>query len=106
MTLRELALMQDMTPDQRMLFQMEYGREARNRRTARFLTLVLGGIGGHRFYLRQRGLGVLYLVFCWTFVPAIIAFVELFLIGGRVDRYNRRRAAELAAEVRLFRAAA
>jgi hypothetical protein len=42
------------------------------------------------------------LLFCWTFVPAIIAFVELFLIMPRVDRYNDNVATATAAKVRML----
>ena len=40
------------------------------------LAWLLGGIGGHKFYLNRVGQGLLYLVFCWTFIPAVIAFIE------------------------------
>ena len=40
------------------------------------LAWFLGGIGGHKFYLNRVGQGLLYLIFCWTFIPAMIAFVE------------------------------
>jgi TM2 domain-containing membrane protein YozV/ribosomal protein L37AE/L43A len=36
----------------------------------------LGGIGGHKFYLGRVGQGVLYLLFFWTFIPAILSFIE------------------------------
>src|SRR5258708_613852 len=48
----------------------------RNRVTAAVFALLLGGLGAHKFYLGQPGLGVLYLLFCWTFVPAIVGLVE------------------------------
>ncbi len=40
------------------------------------LAILLGGLGVHKFYLGQTGLGILYLVFFWTFIPALVAFVE------------------------------
>ena len=40
------------------------------------LAWFLGGIGGHKFYLNRVGQGLIYLIFCWTFIPAMIAFVE------------------------------
>ncbi|MBX7458424.1 TM2 domain-containing protein [Qipengyuania sp. 1NDH17] len=40
------------------------------------LAWFLGGFGGHKFYLNRVGQGLIYLIFCWTFIPAIIAFVE------------------------------
>ncbi len=43
---------------------------------AALLALLLGGFGAHKFYLGQGGLGVIYLLLCWTFIPAIVALVE------------------------------
>jgi TM2 domain-containing membrane protein YozV len=43
---------------------------------AGILAIFLGGIGVHKFYLGKIGLGVLYLVFCWTGIPAIVGFIE------------------------------
>lgn len=40
------------------------------------LALFLGGIGAHKFYLERPLQGLIYLVFCWTFIPAIIAMIE------------------------------
>lgn len=51
----------------------------RSRIVAALLALFLGGIGIHKFYLGQIGLGVLYLLFCWTWIPSIIAFVEFII---------------------------
>jgi TM2 domain-containing membrane protein YozV len=48
----------------------------KSRIVAGVLALLLGGIGVHKFYLRKVGLGIVYILFCWTFVPSIIAFVE------------------------------
>ena len=47
-----------------------------NRVAAGLLALFLGGFGIHKFYLGKAGQGVLYLIFCWTFIPVIIGFVE------------------------------
>lgn len=44
--------------------------------TAALLAFLLGGIGIHRFYLGQTGLGLLYLFLCWTFIPAVIALID------------------------------
>jgi TM2 domain-containing membrane protein YozV len=30
----------------------------------------------HKFYLGRTGSGILYLLFFWTFIPALVAFVE------------------------------
>jgi TM2 domain-containing membrane protein YozV len=44
--------------------------------TAGLLGILLGGIGAHKFYLGQTGMGILYLLFVWTFIPAIIGLIE------------------------------
>lgn len=47
------------------------------------LALFLGGLGIHRMYIGNWGLGILYLLFCWTGIPMIIAVVEAIVIGLR-----------------------
>lgn len=48
----------------------------RSRVLAALLAIFLGGLGVHKFYLGKVGLGIVYLVFCWTFIPAVIGFFE------------------------------
>ena len=40
------------------------------------LAFFLGGLGAHKFYFGRIGLGLLYLAFCWTGIPAIVALIE------------------------------
>ncbi len=47
--------------------------------TTVLLAFFLGGLGIHRFYLGQNGIGILYLVFCWTFIPSLIALIDFFV---------------------------
>jgi TM2 domain-containing membrane protein YozV len=54
-------------------------RERKSRGVAIILALLLGGLGIHKFYLGRSGWGFLYLIFCWTFIPAIAAFVEAII---------------------------
>lgn len=58
----------------------------KSRTTAALLAFLLGGLGAHKFYLGQAGLGVLYLLFCWTFIPAIVAFIEFIMYLTMTDR--------------------
>lgn len=65
----------------------------RNKVVAGFLGIFLGGLGVHKFYLGKGLQGVLYLVFCWTFIPAIIGFIEglnYFLMSEKTffERYG------------------
>lgn len=48
----------------------------RTRVAAALFAIFLGGLGVHKFYLGKVGQGVLYLLFCWTFIPAIVSFIE------------------------------
>jgi TM2 domain-containing membrane protein YozV len=48
----------------------------RTKTTAGLLAIFLGGLGVHKFYLGRNIQGVFYLLFCWTFIPAIIGFLE------------------------------
>lgn len=48
----------------------------KDKTTAGILAVLLGGIGVHKFYLGEIGLGILYLCFSWTFIPSIIGFIE------------------------------
>ena len=43
---------------------------------AGLLAILLGGFGIHKFYLGKTGMGILYLIFCWTYIPAFVGFVE------------------------------
>ena len=38
--------------------------------------ILLGGIGVHKFYVKEYGWGVIYLLFCWTYIPSIIGIIE------------------------------
>jgi TM2 domain-containing membrane protein YozV len=98
----EIMLMQNMNDNERLLFASEMNSIRKSRTAGLVLTLFLGGIGAHRFYLGETLLGILYLLFFWTFVPAIVAFVELFVIMGRVDRHNENLATATAAKVRML----
>lgn len=51
-------------------------KEQKSRTTAIILALFVGGLGIHKLYLKD-GKWWLYLIFCWTFIPAIIALYEL-----------------------------
>lgn len=52
---------------------------SKSRTTAAILALFLGGLGVHWFYLGRTGLGFLYLLFCWTFIPSIAALVNFIV---------------------------
>lgn len=38
--------------------------------------LLLGCFGAHKFFLGKTGMGILYLLFCWTGIPGIVSLIE------------------------------
>ena len=67
-------------PQRRML-----ARPIKDRTTAIVLAFLLGGFGAHRFYLGSAGWGILYLLFCWTLIPAVVAVIEGFIYLSQTD---------------------
>ena len=57
----------------------------KNKGTAAALCFFLGGIGAHKFYLNQPGSGIMYFLFCWTFIPLCFSIVELINILAMSD---------------------
>ncbi len=63
----------------------------KSRIIAALLAFFLGGFGVHKFYLGQIGWGIVYLLLFWTFIPALVAFVEfILLLIMRDEEFNRR----------------
>ncbi|KAF5414785.1 MAG: hypothetical protein C5S48_07870 [Candidatus Methanogaster sp.] len=60
-------------------------KSPKSRKVMALLAISLGGLGIiHKFYLGEGGIGLLYLLFCWMYIPAIIACIE----GGQYLRMN------------------
>lgn len=100
----DIAMMQDLTDQERLMFQAEMSTRRKDPTMGLVLCLFLGGLGAHRFYLGETMLGILYLVFCWTFVPLVISIIELFLIKDRIRAYNTQAALEVATKLKVLRA--
>lgn len=100
--MEELLLMKDMTDSQKMIFQAEMTKAHKDRNVALLLNFFFGGFGAPHFYLNKTGRGLLYLLFCWTLIPAIVAFFELFFIMKRTDEYNRQKAREFAQNIKML----
>ena len=84
-------------PNPEIVFQQQYESVRRDEVVGVLLALFLGCFGVHHFYLGRTGLGILYLCFCWTGIPAILGVIECFFMPGRVRMYNALQAAGLAA---------
>ncbi|MDN3450614.1 TM2 domain-containing protein [Planococcus sp. APC 3906] len=59
----------------------------KNKTVAGLLGIFLGDFGIHKFYLGKPGMGLLYLLFSWTAIPAVIGFIEgvMYLLSSEKD---------------------
>ena len=96
----EFVYMQGMTEQQQMLFIARYSLVRKDVTAAILLAFFLGSFGAHRFYLGETSMGILYLIFCWSLIPHLIALVECFFLAERVRQYNTVQAAAIAAQIR------
>ena len=76
-------------------YVLTYNARKKSAVVALLLAIFLGGIGGHKFYLGNLVLGILYLVFCWTGIPSVVALVEAFTVADTVRTINKISADEL-----------
>jgi TM2 domain-containing membrane protein YozV/ribosomal protein L40E len=89
----------DWSDQQRAVFNAQMSAWQKDEVVGVLLALFLGTFGAHHFYLRRPGLGVLYILFCWTGVPTIISLVECFFMPGRVRQYNLGLATYFASQL-------
>ena len=97
------ALLEDLSDRERFMFQNEFNSRRKDVTTAVLLALFLGGGGAHKFYMGRTSIGVVYLLFFWTLIPAIVALVETFLMPGRVRKHNAESARQIALEIKALR---
>lgn len=93
------ALMEGMTEQQKLLFMQQYSAERKDRTIALILSILFGGFGVDRFYVGDILLGVLKLLTLGA--CGIWAIIDWFLIMGAADAYNRRKAQEIAAAIKI-----
>ncbi len=95
----EAALTQGMTTPQRQRFRIETSHVRKSETAGFFLALLLGGLGVHQFYLGRMKMGLRYLAFCWTLIPAIVSIFEAVFMPARIRAYNEERAKKIAAYI-------
>lgn len=84
-------------PNPQAIYYQQYEAVRRDEVVGVLLALFLGSFGAHHFYLRRTGLGILYLIFFWSGIPALLGFIECFFMPGRVREFNAIQAAMIAA---------
>ena len=88
-----------MTGQQRAWFYAEYERAHKDEVVGVLLALFLGDFGIHHFYLRRNTAGIIYLIFFWTSIPAILGLIECFFMPGRVRQYNAMQAIYISSQI-------
>jgi len=68
-------------------------KKRKSKIVAGLLAFFLGGLGIHRFYLGQWW-GIFYILFIWTYIPAIVSLIEAIVFWCSSDesfdsKYNQ-----------------
>ena len=102
--MEQQMLTQDLTEQQKVLFNGQFASEKKDRTLVFVLSVLFGTLGVDRFMVGDIGFGILKLL---TFGGCgILWLVDLFLIWGRVDEYNRRKANEIVSTIKMMTPAA
>lgn len=72
----------------------KFGKKHRNLSLTKFLSFFLGGVGFQKFYLGEIGKGILSILFCWTFIPVLIGWIDFVKFASISEeqfsfKYNR-----------------
>lgn len=81
-----------MQEDQEVPIQSCYGVTdgCRNRGLAIILAFFFGWAGAHRFYIGKPVSGLVYLLFFWTGIPALLGVIEAIIFCAVSDEeFNR-----------------
>lgn len=71
-----------------------FAPNGRSRIIAALLAVFLGGVGAHKFYLGEIGIGIVFLLFSWTFIPSLVGLVQGLMMFGMsnenfIDKYGQ-----------------
>lgn len=88
-------ILQRLNEVQRVQFNFFYRHNRKSLGVAYAWLIAFGIFGIHKFYLQKRN-AWLYLLFCWTMIPAVLAVIDLFLLPFQLRKHNMKLAASLA----------
>ena len=103
MDFRIIELQKQLSENEQNTFNYKFERQKKTVSTGVLLALFVGSFGIHKFWLGEIVYGVLYLIFCWTLIPAIIALIECFFMNNRVNDYNYKLAQDIFKEIEILR---
>lgn len=63
----------------------------KSRIVAALLAIFLGGLGVHKFYLKKPVWGIVYILFCTTYIPALVSLVEgIIWLCSTDEKFNAK----------------
>jgi len=100
-----------LSSDEKLQFQSEFTSRQRTSGLGIVLALLLGGLGAHKFYLKDNAAGIVYAL-CGTVgwiivVPGIIivilCIVDACRMGAEVTKFNNALARDIKEELEAIR---
>jgi TM2 domain-containing membrane protein YozV len=92
--MNNLSIKNGLTSQQLMIVGGEFDKKKKSKGVAWLLWLLLGWVGGHRFYLGHTGLGVAMLLLNWlTF--GVWALIDAFFINSNLEKKNEEIEGEI-----------
>ncbi|MBN2722589.1 MAG: NINE protein [Deltaproteobacteria bacterium] len=89
--------------EEQKLFLSDYNEVKLDYKLALKLAIFGGFIGLHHFYLKRWILGILSILFVYTFIPLIVGFVEAFTLKSTIREMNEEKAIGIANSINLRR---
>ncbi len=93
-------LIKDLNEEETREFNSKYKKRKKSVLGGVLLALFLGGFGAHRFWLGEIKAGFLYLIFCWTYIPSFIGWIEACRMGKTVSKKNYKTALEIMEKIK------
>lgn len=96
---------------EKLQFQMQLTSRQRATGVGIALALLLGGLGAHKFYLKENGMGVLYALMGtigWAIIipPFIVGIASIFdacTMESQVTKFNNALGREIKTEIEAMR---
>lgn len=96
-----LGMKQGLTARQLQMVDSEFAEKKKDRTVMVLLWLFFAGLGAHRFYLGDKGLGIAMLLLGWaTFL--IWPIIDIFFAWKRVETKNEEIQERIINQVKLY----
>ncbi len=97
---RILDLQNNFSDQEAINFQSQFQKKKKSVLGGVLIAILLGGYGGHKFYLGQIKIGLLYLAFFWTLIPLLIALYEAINMGKIIRNHNYKIALDISKKIK------